>query len=197
MFVRAAVTIALVAIYAAAGFGAVYVAYTTIKDPFGAGKEEFLKLAGIGLTLVSAVMAGLITLINTNIQIHTTQNIEQIKPLLALEFPAYRDLNGAALGYHDVLSRLATGNFDLGLVTEAEKEMKKCYGSLYFLPDEFQDAWWAFWTQARNMKEFADKSIATNPAFDQKAYWNDPKGDGVKLGALLGGLHDLTPRRRQ
>jgi hypothetical protein len=171
----------------------VYIATRFFRDPFGSNLEDFVKLAGVGVTLVAALITGAISAINMFVQLRTAKELELLKPLLALEYPAFVGLNNAALLYYDTFNRLNSGNYDPNLAETAGVEMKKSNGVLWFMSDEYQTAWYTYWTQARNMKEALSNELK-DASFNQKEYWSR---HGRELNNLLESLRQATPRRKQ
>lgn len=121
--------------------------------------ESYLKVASIGLTLLVSVITAMIALVNVIIQVTMAREIEKLKPLLTLQYSAYKELNGAALGLFDALSRLQNETYQKDLAMICDQKMTEASGTLLFMPTEYMETWIAFQARARYSKEHADACI--------------------------------------
>jgi hypothetical protein len=121
--------------------------------------ESFVKVAGIGLTLLAAIMTALVTLLNSYMQAALSRELEGIKPLLTLQFGAYKELNAAAVGLFDTLSRLQNGQYAKSLGAAADQKMTEASPHVLFTPKPYRDSWVMFQWEARRAKEAADSLI--------------------------------------
>lgn len=144
--------------------------------------KDKLAIWGVALTFWTSVVSAFIVALNARAQLLWTRDMERLKVVLGLQFPSYREAMAGVVRYYDTLSRLQNGHFVNSLCDEAETEMKKAWGTIYFLPTTFQNAWWKYWIHARYLKESCQQW--EGDAKSQIDFW---KGDlnGVQLGKLL------------
>jgi hypothetical protein len=124
-----------------------------------ANLESYLKLAGIGLTLLASVMTAFIALVNVVMQVLMSREVEKLKPLLTLQYAAYKELNGAAIAIFDILSRLQNNAYEPNLGDTADQKMTEASGCLFFMPDYYKERWIYFQYQSRFVKEHANKLV--------------------------------------
>jgi hypothetical protein len=140
--------------------------FTTQPPP---NVEAYLRISGTWLTALTAVMAALMSLVNVLIQVSMSRNIESLKPLLSMQYTAYKDLNGSAIAMFDALSRLQNNAYDSDLAQLADQEMTKASGTIFFVPNDYREAWLNFQYWARLAKENANE-LMTSLAAGKTSY---------------------------
>jgi len=153
--------------------------------------RDKLAIWGVALTFWTSIVSGFIAAFNSRVQMDWLPQVERVKAILGLQYPAYKEAMTAVVSYHDALSRLQNGRGDTNECEAAESLMKRAWGTIYFLPRDFQNVWLAFWQQARFMKE-QSAAWAQNPDA-QKKLWAAPAG-GQELGNLLERLGENMQR---
>jgi hypothetical protein len=131
--------------------------------------EPYLRVAGIGLTLLVSLMTACITIVNTLVQISLNREVERLKSLLAHQYDSYKELNGAAIGLFDTLSRLQNNTYSVHDGESADQKMTQASGTLFFTPGQYRVAWLGFQTEARRAKEAANHLVE---ALSQGQAWN-------------------------
>jgi hypothetical protein len=114
---------------------------------------NYIKVAGSGLTLVSAIAAVVLQTLLTG-----GQETEKQKAIVRVQ--AYSGLYGAMRGYYRALSELERSQFNSAAVQASETAMKAAEGTLAFLEDAPTAAWEDFWQEARAVSEEAPKITA-------------------------------------
>lgn len=121
--------------------------------------ESYLRLVGIVIVFITALITASVTLLNVVITLSTNREIEKLKPFFTLQYAAYKELNSAAIGIIDQLSRLQNNQYDSTSTNSADQEMTKASGTIFFMPDEYRKQWLLLQTIIRFAKETADKAV--------------------------------------
>ncbi|MCA2553499.1 MAG: hypothetical protein IM466_07080 [Microcystis sp. M04BS1] len=103
------------------------------------------------LAAVSSVTAAVSSLWNTLSSSRNAAQLEELKQQLAVKLPALKESKSAALKYYRVLANLETKNWVDEDYKKAEGLMSDAESSVYLLSEEYQNAWYDYWQEARNI----------------------------------------------
>lgn len=122
---------------------------TGIQNSATANKDLFT----IFLTLIAAVTS----LWNAAIAKQYAAQLEEFKQQLNSKFPALKETREAALSYYRALAKMEIQAFSEDELKASEEIMIRAEGSVYFLDEDYQKAWYDFWQTARNAAVRAGK----------------------------------------
>jgi uncharacterized membrane protein len=122
---------------------------------------NYIKVAGIGMTLITAIATVVIPLLLVG-----GQEAEKQKAIARVE--AYSRLYAAMRRYYRALSELERNSWRPASSEAAETGMRAAEGAMAFLADEPHATWETFWQAARTATENA--AGLANPS-QQNALW--------------------------
>ena len=193
--------IAVVALFLVVGAGVIWASYS-LTAPQTAGWESFAQMAGVGLTLLTALLTAATGFVVLAQQSRTARELETLRSRLAtdLEFvrrrlsaeaTAFDALHRAATVYYYVLAALETGELDEAGIREAERGMAGASTYLPALARVDADIWQSFWQRARFVREEAQRLTGTD---ERRQLWADQV---QALGSLLNQFREaITARLR-
>jgi hypothetical protein len=166
--------IAIVLFVAAVG-GSFYGAwYFALRNHSTIGKDEwtsFTTIAGLGTAAAAALLTALVSVLNLFGQTKTTREVQRVTKVIERRIPAYGILYAAARGYYRHLVPLETGNFSVEFIQQAEMKMEEAEADIFFVKDDYANAWSAFWQHARRAKEEVSRHI--HEPEQRKAFWRE------------------------
>jgi|SRR3954466_16053949 len=149
-----------------------------ITPPIQKGWDEFAKVAGIGLTLVSSVMAAIVSpVLAISQQLHLGRRAGLLE--------AYRVIYAAISYSYRMLAPLETGDWDLSRFRSAEARLEEAEGFGFFLPDDQEQMWQDVWQKFRYVAESVVKDSPTRE--DKIMLW---RHEAKELQNLIGTFKD-------
>ncbi len=155
---RKIITVYLV-VYTFVALAICYYANEKTKDLKVNRFDKFAKIAAVGMTFITSLVAATLTPLLTRRQQIDTENKARLRE-------AYRKLYSAIMYYYRGLADLERGVYNSSLVEKAEVQMNKAESyMLDLLPGHPNDArlWEDCWQGARVIKESIETSFRNDP----------------------------------
>lgn len=134
------------------------------------------------LTFVVSSITAVSALWNAVLSQQNASKLEELKQRLSLQFPALQETRSAAVQYYYSLSKLETNHLDQKLVEESEEAMAEAQGNVYFLEENYQQAWYRYWQRARFIYEASQRDKDTDLSKKWREDWS--KDLAVKLKTI-------------
>jgi hypothetical protein len=122
-------------------------------------------------TAIASLFSASSSLWNTFSSFRSASKLEELKQQLGLEFPALKDSRKAALQYYRTLAKLETQSMTQDDYETSEKVMAEAEGNIYFLPQDYQQVWYDYWQEARNISVQAKKLDIDKAQEEWKSDW--------------------------
>lgn len=162
-----------------------------VSAPDVRGWDNYAKIAGIGLILMTTLSGMMISLYTLDkqrasaveleaIKTEFAKDLEYVKIRVAIETKAYDELHQAATIFYHTLATLELGLWDAQAATKADYSMVVASAYLPYLPLESRKLWQKFWQKGRIIRETADTKLTDSKS--RQAYWGDHV---VEFGELL------------
>lgn len=121
---------------------------------------------GEALTAIFSFIAALAAIWNTIAAHHYSISLEELKQQFSCQFPALQESRDAALAYYRTLAKMEIKNLTQEDIEISNSEMIQAEGSIYFLDENYRDAWYGYWQEANYISEIF-RSLSVEEAQQQ------------------------------
>lgn len=150
-----------------------------------ADEDKIIKLIGIGVGIVSAILVAIVATLNVNRQKKANKELEEHKKRIE----AYKALNNLATQFYFSLHTLASGEWDYQRIKDSKKEMENAAAHLPFILREHRELWWEYFQVGNFIKETVEQQQLENDREGQIKFW---KNESEEFSLLFSKFQDAT-----